>query len=109
MRTKRKLDEMIEEKSKNSILELTTCEMGKLLGLKSSTVIVWIKAGKIKCNRTLGGHRRIPITEYDKIEAIMKNSNNIQPENDKFNKFEDKTESKYPINKYKSKQSNKKN
>lgn len=109
MRTKRRLAKVIEEKSKNSIPELTTNEMGKLLGVTSSTVIVWIKAGKIKCNRTLGGHRRIPITEYDKIEAIMKNFDNIQPENDKSNGFKDETESKYPINKHKSKQSNKKN
>ena len=41
----------------------TTCEAGDMLFVSHSTVIEWIKAGRIKATKTLGGHRRIPRDE----------------------------------------------
>ncbi len=42
---------------------LTTSQAAKLLSVSPDTVLKWVKAGKIKSNRTLGGHFRIPISE----------------------------------------------
>lgn len=50
---------------------LTTHEAAKLLYVSSTTVIAWIKAGKIKCQRTLGGHRRISMSEIEAVKKIM--------------------------------------
>ncbi|MGA1823561.1 MAG: response regulator [bacterium] len=45
----------------------TTHEAAKLLYVTPTTVIQWIKDGKIKVIRTIGGHRRIPIREIEKF------------------------------------------
>ncbi len=42
---------------------LTTTEAAKLLCVSPDTVLKWVKAGKVKSRRTLGGHFRIPSTE----------------------------------------------
>lgn len=42
---------------------LTTTEAAKILGVAPDTVLKWVKAGKIKSRRTLGGHFRIPNDE----------------------------------------------
>jgi len=42
---------------------LTTTEAAKLLGVSPDTVLKWVKAGKVKSRRTLGGHFRIPVSE----------------------------------------------
>jgi len=42
---------------------LTTTEAAKLLGVAPDTVLKWVKAGKVKSRRTLGGHFRIPVSE----------------------------------------------
>ena len=44
---------------------LTTTEAAKLLSVSPDTVLKWVKAGKVKSRRTLGGHFRIPISELD--------------------------------------------
>ena len=46
---------------------LTTHEAAKLLYVTPTTVIQWIKDGKMKVIRTVGGHRRIPIEELNKF------------------------------------------
>lgn len=42
---------------------LTTSQAAKVLSVSPDTVLKWVKAGKIKSNRTLGGHFRIPVSE----------------------------------------------
>ena len=42
---------------------LTTTQAAKLLSVSPDTVLKWVKAGKIKSYRTLGGHCRIPRSE----------------------------------------------
>jgi len=42
---------------------LTTTEAARLLSVSPDTVLKWVKAGKVKSYRTLGGHFRIPISE----------------------------------------------
>jgi excisionase family DNA binding protein len=39
---------------------LTTSQAAKLLSVSPDTVLKWVKAGKLKSRRTLGGHFRIP-------------------------------------------------
>lgn len=39
---------------------LTTTQAARLLSVSPDTVLKWVKAGKIKSTRTLGGHFRIP-------------------------------------------------
>ncbi len=41
--------------------DLTTSQAAKLLSVSSDTVLKWVKAGKVKSYRTLGGHYRIPL------------------------------------------------
>ena len=44
---------------------LTTTQAARLLCVSPDTVLKWVKAGKVKSYRTLGGHFRIPISELD--------------------------------------------
>jgi excisionase family DNA binding protein len=51
-----------ENKNKNKDY-LTTTQAAKLLSVSPDTVLKWVKAGKVKSYRTLGGHFRIPADE----------------------------------------------
>ena len=42
----------------------------KILGVTTKTIQRWDKAGKIRCIRTPGGRRRIPISEIHRILGI---------------------------------------
>lgn len=42
---------------------LTTTELARLCGVSRFTIINWTKKGKIKSIETVGGHRRIPLSE----------------------------------------------
>lgn len=44
---------------------LTTTEAAKLIGVDSKTLVRWANKDKIKCHKTLGGHRRF------KFEDVM--------------------------------------
>lgn len=44
---------------------LTTSQAARLLKVTPDTVLKWVKAGKVKSYRTLGGHFRIPISELN--------------------------------------------
>jgi len=44
---------------------LTTSQAARLLSVSSDTVLKWVKAGKVKSYRTLGGHFRIPLSELN--------------------------------------------
>ena len=42
---------------------LTTTEFARICGVSRFTIINWAKQGKIRANRTIGGHYRIPASE----------------------------------------------
>ncbi|MCP4259946.1 MAG: excisionase family DNA-binding protein [Planctomycetes bacterium] len=42
---------------------MTTTELAKLCGVSRFTIINWINQGKIRTNKTVGGHSRIPVSE----------------------------------------------
>lgn len=42
-------------------------EASKMLGVSLSCLRNWEKAGKIKCVKTLGGHRRFKLEEIKRI------------------------------------------
>lgn len=54
------MDEQLKNKE-----YLTTSEAARLLKVSPDTVLKWVKAGKVKSYRTLGGHFRIPVSELD--------------------------------------------
>ncbi|MBW7989853.1 MAG: helix-turn-helix domain-containing protein [Planctomycetes bacterium] len=41
---------------------MTTTELAKLCGVSRFTIINWINRGKIRTNKTVGGHSRIPVS-----------------------------------------------
>lgn len=41
------------------------------LGVCIKTIHRWDRAGKLHCLRTLGGHRRIPLSEINRLLALM--------------------------------------
>lgn len=63
---------------------LTTSEVAKLLSVSPDTVLKWVKAGKIKSRRTLGGHFRIPIDALNipSRESDLDNGNSARLDND---------------------------
>lgn len=50
----------------------TTTEAARLLAVAPDTVLKWVKAGKVKSYRTLGGHFRIPATELDGLATTAR-------------------------------------
>ncbi len=44
---------------------LTTTQAARLMSVSPDTVLKWVKAGKVKSYRTLGGHFRIPVSELN--------------------------------------------
>jgi len=46
---------------------VTTSELAELCGVSRFTIINWVKQGKIKSVKTIGGHRRIPHSEVVSI------------------------------------------
>ncbi|MCK5124714.1 MAG: excisionase family DNA-binding protein [candidate division Zixibacteria bacterium] len=46
---------------------LTTSQAAKKLSVSPDTVLKWVKAGKVRSHRTLGGHFRIPISIINKM------------------------------------------
>jgi putative resolvase len=46
------------------------CEAAKMLGVTTKTLKLWEKAGKIRCVRTPGGHRRIPESEIHRLQGV---------------------------------------
>jgi excisionase family DNA binding protein len=49
---------------------LTTAEVAALLGVDPKTVARWAKNGKLRCIKTLGGHRRYFAEDFAKIREI---------------------------------------
>ncbi len=51
----------------NDDFRLSTKEAAAILGVTVTTVIRWVEAGKIRCKKTLGGHRRLSFTDVAAI------------------------------------------
>jgi len=51
------------DKTKSQKDYLTTTELARLCGVSRFTIINWVKKGKIKSFETIGGHRRIALSE----------------------------------------------
>lgn len=67
-------------KSKMRSDYMTTTELSRLCGVSRFTIINWVKQGRIKANRTVGKHYRIPETEalsllrsFDRKKKISSN------------------------------------
>lgn len=52
---------------------LTTSQAAKRLSVSPDTVLKWVKAGKIKSTRTLGGHFRIPLNALGDVSRTAVN------------------------------------
>jgi excisionase family DNA binding protein len=48
---------------------LTTTQAARLMSVSPDTVLKWVRAGKVKSYRTLGGHFRIPTSEMGVLES----------------------------------------
>jgi len=64
---KKSMKQEIEKKEKY----LTTHQAAKVWWVTPITAIKWAKEKKFKCIKTLGGHRRIPLSEVVRIRKIM--------------------------------------
>ncbi len=51
---------------------VTTGEAAKRLGVAPATIQRWVDAGAVSAERTLGGHRRIPIAELRRLVASQR-------------------------------------
>ena len=60
---------------------LTTSQAAQLLSVSPDTVLKWVKAGKIKSNRTLGGHFRIPASEINSFNGAVSDDSDIMNNN----------------------------
>jgi excisionase family DNA binding protein len=47
---------------------LKPSEVAKILHVSPQTVSRWANEGKIRCDVTLGGHRRFPISEVERLQ-----------------------------------------
>jgi excisionase family DNA binding protein len=45
-------------------------EACEFLGVSPQTIRRWEKAGKIRCVRTLGGQRRVPESEINRLQTL---------------------------------------
>ena len=50
----------------------TTFQAASIIGVSPPTIIKWAYSGKIQSFRTLGGHRRIPHEEVERILRLQK-------------------------------------
>lgn len=53
----------------------STHEVASIFRVSFTTVITWIKRGKMKSYRTLGGHRRILPSEVEKMSKMLSDIN----------------------------------
>ncbi len=59
---------------------LTTTQAAEVLSVSPDTVLKWVKAGKLRASRTLGGHFRIPFEELQRLAgAAAVQVTQIQP------------------------------
>lgn len=46
---------------------ITVAEAAEVFGVSELTIVRWSKVGKLRTERTIGGHRRIPTSEVERI------------------------------------------
>ncbi len=51
------------DENKRRSAYMTTTELARLCGVSRFTIINWVNKGKIRANRTVGRHYRIPVSE----------------------------------------------
>ncbi|GAF98674.1 unnamed protein product, partial [marine sediment metagenome] len=68
---KKEKEEMKQKEQTEREKMVTTHEAAKLLYVTPPTVILWVKKGHIKCQKTIGKHRRIPMSEIERIQEYM--------------------------------------
>ncbi len=51
---------------------LTLKEASRRLGVHPNTLRKWDREGKIRVVRTVGGHRRIPESEVERLMGVLK-------------------------------------
>lgn len=56
---------------------ITLKKASEMLGVTSQTLRNWDNTGKLKTMRTLGGHRRIPKEELNKILGIIEKEKDV--------------------------------
>jgi excisionase family DNA binding protein len=70
--SKREEEAKIAKSAKNAEKALLKPpEAASLLQISPSTLRTWIRAGKLRCMRTLGGHYRIPLEEIERLKKEM--------------------------------------
>ncbi len=62
-------------------------EAAKVLGISYPTLKQWIYAGKIKTNRTPGGHHRVPESEIDRLFPHKAERGDVQRRRGSFRKI----------------------
>jgi molybdopterin-binding protein len=62
-------------------------EAAKVLGISYPTLKQWIYAGKIKTNRTPGGHHRVPESEIDRLFPHKAERGDVQQRRGSFRKI----------------------
>jgi len=55
------------------IEQLSLSKASKILGVTPRLLRMWDAEGKIRTTRTLGGHRRIPLSEIERVQGKEKN------------------------------------
>lgn len=53
---------------------VTLSQAAEMLGVTTKTIRNWEEKGKIVTTRTLGGHRRVPLSEIDRIQGKVETS-----------------------------------
>ncbi|MHC4104249.1 MAG: excisionase family DNA-binding protein, partial [Planctomycetota bacterium] len=56
---------------------MTTTELAKLCGVSRFTIIKWTNMGKIRANRTVGKHYRIPVSEAMSFLETFRNEKKV--------------------------------
>lgn len=56
---------------------ITLKRASEILGVSTQTLRNWDNCGKIQVIKTLGGHRRIPIKEIEKIVGVIGKEKNV--------------------------------
>ncbi len=72
-------------------------KMASLLNVTSTTILSYMKDGKLNYVRTVGGHRRIPITEAEKFIKGNFNIGSNKIEENKQKSLPDKKDDKIPV------------
>lgn len=60
------------EPNEEGTVYLTPSQAARLLGVSAKTVDRWADSGRLSCLITFGRHRRFPLEEVMRVQAIMR-------------------------------------